>query len=163
RVGVDDPRDAGQRRVQIDRYAGQRAVDDGDVEHEHRGGDADDGKRLCGSACGTAKRMGVHGRAPSKVVVDCGKGSNGDLVGDLRATSRSPLIRLNTSASSRQAVRHKLLPDTAHDLEAAMQYVDNVVDAQTLDDLRSRITGTIAEPHDPAYEALASAWNLAVE
>jgi hypothetical protein len=44
-----------------------------------------------------------------------------------------------------------------------MQYVDNVVDAQTLDDLRSRITGTIAEPHDPAYEALASAWNLAVE
>ncbi len=39
-----------------------------------------------------------------------------------------------------------------------MQYVDNA-----LDDLRSRINGTIAEPHDPAYEALVSAWNLAVE
>jgi hypothetical protein len=48
-----------------------------------------------------------------------------------------------------------------------MQYVDNAVDTaatpQTLDGLRSRLVGTIAEPHDPAYEQLVSAWNLAVE
>ncbi len=54
-----------------------------------------------------------------------------------------------------------------------MQYTDTVVSAHTVnpgaaqpvtfDDLRSRITGTLAEPHDTAYQELVSAWNLAVE
>ena len=35
--------------------------------------------------------------------------------------------------------------------------------AVSLDDLRSRIFGTVAEPHEPAYAALATPWNVAVE
>ncbi len=47
-----------------------------------------------------------------------------------------------------------------------MQYSDTVVARtapQTFEDLRSRLTGTLAGPHDAAYQELVSAWNLAVE
>ena len=41
RVGVDDPLQAAQARVEVLGDARQRRVDDGDVEHQHRGGRAD--------------------------------------------------------------------------------------------------------------------------
>lgn len=40
---------------------------------------------------------------------------------------------------------------------------DSDVRPAPLDDLRARVTGTVAEPHEPAYEELVTPWNLAIE
>jgi hypothetical protein len=45
RVRVDDPLEAAKARVQVVGDAGEGRVHDRDVQHEHRGGKADDGKR----------------------------------------------------------------------------------------------------------------------
>ena len=41
--------------------------------------------------------------------------------------------------------------------------VTGTAQPQTLDALRSRLTGTIAEPHEPAYQELVTAWKLTIE
>ena len=43
-VGVDDPLQTAQVRVQVARDVGERGVHHGDVEHEHRGREADHGE-----------------------------------------------------------------------------------------------------------------------
>ena len=44
-VGVDDPLQAAEARVEVVGDAREGGVDDGDVEHEHRRGGADHGER----------------------------------------------------------------------------------------------------------------------
>lgn len=40
---------------------------------------------------------------------------------------------------------------------------DSSVRPEPLDELRARVAGTVAEPHEPAYRELVTPWNLAIE
>jgi hypothetical protein len=92
RVGVDDPLQARQARVEVLGDARERRVHDGDVEHEHRGGRADHHERpALGAHVGApGKRKGTRGSLPPRPLL---------AIGELPGRSLAPCVATGDQGS----------------------------------------------------------------